>query len=204
AVKSFSKEVTPDVTVLQFTSVLDAGKNAGFSIDKEEYAMAITKVDGYIGDIFNTIKENENYKYEDWLIIVTSNHGGIGTEYGGDSFTERNIFSLYYHKDIVSQELNAELLISPHFYGYEGHEDGGVRARNNSSLPEEKRYNLNETGELTIEAKVKINKKADGNYNYNFPPFLSKVDSRYGAIPGWSFFRSGSGVAFYVADGENN
>lgn len=198
AVKSFSKEVTPDVTVLQFTSVLDAGKNAGFSIDKEEYASAITKVDGYIGDIFNTIKENENYKYEDWLIVVTSNHGGIGKEYGGSSFSERNIFSLYYHKDIVSQELNAELLTSPRLYG----DASGVRGRNESALPEEVNYNFNETGELTIEAVVKVNKNGSGNYQYSWPPFLSKTNARTGTTAGWAFFRSGNNVSFFVADGN--
>src|SRR5690606_6927282 len=56
-------------------------------------------------------------------------------------------------------------------------------------------------GELTIEAKVKINQNANGGYDYSWPPFLSKVSARAGNNAGWSFFRTGTSVAFFVADG---
>src|SRR5690606_38703598 len=38
---------------------------------------------------------------------------------------------------------------------------------------------------------------------YSWPPFLSKINARTGSTAGWSFFRSGTSVAFFVADGAN-
>ena len=51
----------------------------------------------YVNDIFDEARET--YETEDWLIIVTSDHGGIGTGHGGASIQERMTF-LVMNKDI--------------------------------------------------------------------------------------------------------
>lgn len=194
----------PDLLVVQFKDVLNAGKDHGFLVTKAAYKEAINKVDEYVGDLFKTIKGRDTYEFEDWLIILTSNHGGVDKDYGGESFQERNVFSLYYQKDIKGQELVPEMIVSPQFHGYDGGESGpkeGVRARNSSEASGEDRYNVAKTGKMTIEAKVKVNKNADGTWSYSVPPFLSKVANRSGSTAGWSFFRTGNNVAFFVADG---
>lgn len=56
---------------------------------------------------------------------------------------------------------------------------------------------------LTVEAKVKVNQNPDGGYGYSWPPFLSKVNARSGNTAGWSFFRTGTNVAFFIGDGAN-
>jgi len=204
AVSLFSK-TAPDLSVVQFKDVLRAGVESGFSADAAEYSAAIERVDAYIGDIVNTLKARENYEYEDWLIIINSTHGGVGKSYGGSTFQERNIFSLYYQKDFKQEELVPEIIVSPHFYGYDGTESGpkeGVRARNTTAATGEENYNVAKTGKITIEAKIKVNKNAAGNWNYIYPPFLSKVANRSGSTAGWSFFRSGNNVAFWCADGS--
>ena len=38
------------------------------------------------------IKARETYDTEDWLIIITSDHGGIGTDHGSASIQERMTF----------------------------------------------------------------------------------------------------------------
>lgn len=199
-------KASPDVCILQFKDVLRAGIESSFSIDEAMYKDAITKVDGYVGEVLSALKSRENYLYEDWLIIINSSHGGLGNSFGGESYQERNIFTLYSQKDFVEQELIPEIIVSPQFYGYDGSESGpkqGVRARNLTEAIGEVNYNPSKTGQLTIEAKLKTNKNASGNWSYIYPPFLSKVSARSGTNPGWSFFRAGNNVSFWCGDGAN-
>ena len=191
-------------TVLQFTDVLEAGLASGFKMDNAEYRAAIERVDGYIGEILDALESRADAEYENWLVILTSNHGGLEDAYGGDSFQERNVFTLYYQKDLIGQELIPNILTSPRLYGYDGQESGpkeGVRARN-EVVDNEEHYNPAQTGELTIEAKIKVNRNAEGSFSYSVPPFLSKTDARTGTTPGWSFFRNGNNIAFWVGDGN--
>ena len=206
SVKILERAQIPDFLVIQFKDILKAGKESGFSASEEGYANAIEKVDGYIGNILKAIDARESKDYEDWLIILTSTHGGVDKSYGGDSYAERNIFTLYHQKDFKPMEFFPEIIVSPHFYGFDGTENGpaeGVRARNLTQANGEDNYNLAKTGQLTIEAKVKINKNAAGNYSYSWPPFLSKVSARSGTNAGWSFFRNGNNVSLYCADGAS-
>ncbi len=200
-------KASPDLCIIQFKDVLRAGVKEGFSMDQAGYAAAIEKVDGYIGEILAFLKSRENYQYEDWLIVVNSNHGGVNKSYGGESFQERNIFTLYHQKDFKGEELIPEIIVAPQFYGYDGTESGpakGVRARNVTEAVGEVNYNVAKTGKLTIEAKIKTNKNAAGNWSYIYPPFLSKVNARTGATPGWSFFRAGNNVALWLGDGSSS
>src|SRR5690606_813475 len=95
---------------------------------------------------------------------------------------------------------------APRFYGYnttDTNPTDAVRARNTTSAEGENHYNVAEKGELTIEAKVKINQNPNGGYDYSWPPFLSKINARTGSTGGGSLFRCGTSVAFIVADGPN-
>ncbi|GHE23392.1 hypothetical protein [Sphingobacterium griseoflavum] len=89
---------TSDVVVVQFTDVLAAGVTGGFSVDNSDYIAAIERVDGYVGEILAAVAARGSYEQEDWLIIVTSNHGGIDRSYGGNSDLERNTFVLFQNK----------------------------------------------------------------------------------------------------------
>lgn len=197
------KKSAPDLFVLQFTDVLEAGKNGGFLMSNSKYQTALEKVDVYVDEVVKAVESRENAEFENWLVIITSNHGGLENEYGGDSFQERNIFTLYYQKYLKGQEIVPEIISSPRFYGYNGQENGpkeGVRARNDVAENEQD-YNPNPETGLTIEAKIKVNRNAKGNFSYVYPPFLSKTDGRTGSTPGWSFFRGGNNVHFWMGDG---
>lgn len=198
------KDENPDLIVAQFTSALEAGKASSFSFDSPQYKEAVGKIDGYIGEIKQAMEAREDYDKEQWLLVVTSAHGGKDDSYGGSSFPERNIFTLYHNRYIKGQELHAESIDAPRFFGYDvtnANPTNAMRARNTTAPATEKQYNVAETGEFTVEAKVKVNKNASGNYSYSWPPFLSKTNARSGNTAGWSFFRSGDNVSFFVADG---
>lgn len=48
--------------------------------------------DIYAGEVIEAIKARKNYENEDWLIILTSDHGGFVTSHGGFTIQERMTF----------------------------------------------------------------------------------------------------------------
>lgn len=68
------------------------GHGEGFSFNNPEYQEAFLKADAYGYEAISAIKARETYETEDWLIIVTSDHGGIKTNHGDESVQERMTF----------------------------------------------------------------------------------------------------------------
>lgn len=68
------------------------GHNFGFSFNNPKYKKAFLVADEYGLETVNAIKARETYENEDWLIIITSDHGGIGTNHGDKSIQERMTF----------------------------------------------------------------------------------------------------------------
>lgn len=69
-----------------------AGHAFGFSINNPIYQAGYAINDFLAYQTLNAIEARENYETEDWLIIITSDHGGFGTGHGGPSIQERMIF----------------------------------------------------------------------------------------------------------------
>ena len=68
------------------------GHDLGFTINNPKYKEAFQTADLYGLNTIEAIKQRETYNTEDWLIIITADHGGIGTGHGGDSIQERMTF----------------------------------------------------------------------------------------------------------------
>ena len=69
-----------------------AGHGTGFSTFNPEYQKAMYDNDIYAGEVIEAIKARKNYENEDWLIILTSDHGGFVTSHGGLTIQERMTF----------------------------------------------------------------------------------------------------------------
>lgn len=99
-----------------FSGMLEAGKSGGFKADNAAYVSALKTIDGYIGEFLSAIDARENAFYEDWLIVVTSNHGGSADgRYGGTSEVERNTFGLFYYNHYTEKQLNGNRLYGAYF-----------------------------------------------------------------------------------------
>lgn len=194
------EKTNPNVVIAHFDEVNKAGVQSGFSADNPVYKAAVDKVDGYIGDLLKAIKQRPDYDKEEWLVVVTSNHGGVNQSYGGPSLKERTTFSIFYNPSFKSLELKSDLVNSVRFFGYDGvgSNPSGVRAQAVDAAGD---YNPN-TGAITIEAKIKFNKNANGEYKYFVPPFLSKTANRSGSTIGWCFLRNDKDIELYVANGS--
>ncbi len=82
----------PDVLQLHFDQVDGAGHATGFSAENPIYLNALTRVDTHIGDILTALGSRTRSAGEQWNILVTTDHGGLNKNHGGQSAGEREIF----------------------------------------------------------------------------------------------------------------
>ena len=81
-----------DFVFVIYENTDSAGHNFGFSYNNPLYKNAFHTEDSYGYSIIKAIEERDTYETEDWLIIITSDHGGFGTDHGDESIQERMIF----------------------------------------------------------------------------------------------------------------
>jgi len=73
----------PAAMFVYFGQVDEHGHEYGFSPKVEEYVAAIERVDGHVGRILETLEKRAEYAEENWLVIVSTDHGGFGKDHGG-------------------------------------------------------------------------------------------------------------------------
>lgn len=66
-----------------FGQIDETGHVDGFHPSVPTYIAAIERVDAYIGELLAALESRPNYADEDWLVLVTADHGGQGTGHGG-------------------------------------------------------------------------------------------------------------------------
>ncbi|MDX2173690.1 MAG: alkaline phosphatase family protein [Bacteroidota bacterium] len=81
-----------DVLFVYFDECDLAGHSTGFSTSNPLYINAIQTVDGHVGSIMTALHNRPNYANEDWVVLLTTDHGGTGTGHGGNSASERKIW----------------------------------------------------------------------------------------------------------------
>ena len=69
-----------------------AGHDTGFSLNNPDYAQAVAASEADARTIINAIEARPTYETEDWLIIITSDHGGFNTGHGAMTIQERMTF----------------------------------------------------------------------------------------------------------------
>ena len=81
-----------------------AGHDTGFGLFNEEYTQGYEDQDIYAKKLINTIRKRANYKNEDWLIIIASDHGGFMTGHGMASIQERMTL-IVTNKDFTEKQI---------------------------------------------------------------------------------------------------
>ncbi len=69
-----------------------AGHSKGFTYNNPEYKDAFLQADSYAQQFITAMKNRSTFAEEEWLVIITSDHGGIGTNHGKESIQERMTF----------------------------------------------------------------------------------------------------------------
>lgn len=96
-----------DCMFVYFDAVDLTGHSSGFSPTNPSYIQAIENVDDKVGIIINALHSRANYATEDWLVLVTTDHGGTGTGHGGNSLQERQIWWIANGASVTHQQITA-------------------------------------------------------------------------------------------------
>jgi hypothetical protein len=70
------------------------GHVSGFSPDNPAYVAAASRAFGMVETLLDAIAARPSRSDEDWLVILTADHGGKGRFHGGQSPEERAVFIL--------------------------------------------------------------------------------------------------------------
>lgn len=163
-----TKQDNVGTVIVNFREVESAGANGGYLATNTNYKNAIVKADEYVGNIVTALKTRKNYTNEDWLIIVTTNHGGSDTD-------PKNGFLIVSQKNLKQQEVLKTGFNSVVF-----------KTVTSRATPVNGSTSLFDAGlaeNLTVQMETKFNSN-----NVNYPTFLSKsTNLDGGTITGWQW-----------------
>ncbi|MFB6454412.1 LamG-like jellyroll fold domain-containing protein [Chitinophaga sp. Hz27] len=181
----------PDVLFMHFDDVDEAGHSYGFSPTVPQYVSAIEEVDGYIHEILTALKSRSSYASEDWLVAVSTDHGGNMAGHGGSSLEERNIFAIWSNSNFVPQQIKKDT-VSINMPG------SYLSLSNGSYLkPVSNTYNFGAATDFTIECRVKLNSGFAGD-----PSIISNKNWANGKNKGF-IFSAVSGNSWKVNVGDS-
>lgn len=109
AVKTL-RESDPDAMFVYFGQVDEYGhgavdSRANFSPDSTLYLNALSHVDSHVGELLRAMRARPKFAEEDWLVLITTDHGGRGNSHGGDSDEERNIWLAAHGSGVPREKL---------------------------------------------------------------------------------------------------
>lgn len=183
----------PDVIFLHFDDADHAGHSYGFSPMTNEYIAAIEGIDLHIGAILAAIGQRPTYNQEDWLILVSTDHGGIGTGHGGNSLEEQNVFVIASSPSVQPSLLLKDSTILPIAINnclgdtlelqFDGIDD-------RVQIPSNSFFDFGTDQDFTVECRVRTNLSADvaivGNKNWDSGNYKGFVFSfKYPSGPQW-------------------
>lgn len=94
AIKDLSEDDCSDFMIAIYEGTDSAGHGFGFSINNPCYQAGFKLNEMLALATINTIESRDTYESEDWLIIITSDHGGVSTGHGGPTIQERMVFTV--------------------------------------------------------------------------------------------------------------
>ena len=210
----FLQTDTAALVMGQFSGIEAAGKASGFDNSFAPYKAAINAFDAKVGELVAAVKARKTYTKENWLIIVTSNRGGMFTLPAIEddktvfSNTNANVFTIIYNESF-----------KPTFVGkpYLGNSfaGSGVRYKGDPqkvsglvSSEISKNFNFGPDSNFTISVKIKksfTKNRSRGDYYYQWPSFLGKRNNaNWGSEnAGWDFCLFQDGWRFFASGGTD-
>lgn len=161
----------PDVVLVDLDEMDHVGHSSGFSPTNPNYIAHIEILDRQVDSLVTAVRNRANYANEDWLIMLTTDHGGTPSgSHGGGSEGERKVFIIANGgtatpgKQIVNNStITYDVAKSLRFKGVAGEY---LKATNKVA------FNFGTSQDFTIELKVKVNSVTGdpviiGNKNWN-------------------------------------
>ena len=199
----------PHAMFIHFDDVDYAGHGYGFSPDVPQYISSIEVADTQVGVVLEALYSRPNYDQEDWLVIVTHDHGGVGYSHGGTSIEHRNVSFIASGPSVPTQLVEKTILdITPppvNCLGGDGTELYFPNNSNVSVLPTDYLDAVVEQ-DFSVEIRVRTNETPDvaiiGNKDWDTglnPGFVFSFEYPNG--PSWKV-NVGDGVTRADANGS--
>ncbi len=106
------RDDNPDVLFVQLDEVDGAGHKHDYGPGIEKYLAAIEKADSEVGEMISAIKNRETYHKENWLVLVTTDHGGSNFGHGKDIPEHTTIFYIANGKDVKQGEIRQKVNVT--------------------------------------------------------------------------------------------
>lgn len=91
-INDLKKQNCSDYIFSTFEYTDHEGHTTGFSINNEKYKEAYITSEEVAREIIDTVEARETYSEEDWLIMITTDHGGVNNSHGSMTVFERMTF----------------------------------------------------------------------------------------------------------------
>lgn len=153
----------PDVLFLHYDDVDHTGHSSGFSPTNPSYLSTIEGVDTQIGIVLQALYARVNYPNENWLILLSTDHGGLGTSHGGTSSEEETIFFIAHNKFLAQQLIVPDTIVSPNPTDCIGNAKHLSFDGDNDyvNIPHFNELDFGTTQDFTLECRIKTSTAAD-------------------------------------------
>ncbi len=108
-VASLLKKKEVDVMFVQLDEVDGAGHSHDYSVDSPKYLAAIEKVDREVGRMVSSLEKRPDFAEENWLIILSADHGGSNFGHGKNIPEHTTVFFIAAGKSAVKGEIEEEV-----------------------------------------------------------------------------------------------
>lgn len=108
ATKIQMQDADLDILFIHYDEVDATGHGSGFDPNNPAYINVIQQVDKEIGEVVAALKARPTYAQEDWMILLTTDHGGVGTGHGGNTNTERHIWWIASGDNVPNMEISGD------------------------------------------------------------------------------------------------
>ena len=198
---SYISSNDPDLIFLHFDDVDHAGHSSGFNPDVPEYMNAIETTDDLISPIINAIEQRPNYANEDWLILISSDHGGVGYSHGGTSMEEREVPFIVSGNSVPTQViLKDSTLVSNTAFNCLGSTPELIFDGINDymEVPANPIFDFGDNQDFTVECRIRTTSSGDVS-------IVGNKDWGSGVNPGFVFsFKYPSGPEWKVNIGDGS
>lgn len=101
-----------DVLFVHLDDVDHAGHAHGYAVDNTHYINAIEQTDRLVGKMVQALENRANYAKENWLILVSTDHGGSGTGHGKAIPEHTTIFYIAAGASVEPGEIKEQVYIT--------------------------------------------------------------------------------------------
>ena len=135
------------------------GHRFGFSLWNPFYRNSIAQISNAVSELISSINMRPTYNQEDWLILITTDHGGHGFRHGTYTKSDRQVFWFAYSDRIKSQ------LFETSDFGNYNTKDKPPRQRNLINFPVQCDIAVTALHHLLIESNCNLEDCIEPNFD---------------------------------------